>query len=227
MQSSKIWTPTGFRPLQFIPTKDQIARATERFEQSKRDCLAATGEPFPKNSITKGSGRLAGFLLEEIFVERYHMTLNRKPPKNFDDPDCFWHYDAISRWLLGKVEIKAKRRSCPARDYFNGTVSAHFTRQLCDYYVFGSVLYDLSLAEVCGIMRPKDFYARATKAYKGDIDPESPWWDPWRWKGDCFNLHYDQMQQMPDLSGSIDDIDPQFLVQENLHELYEELHCAS
>lgn len=227
MRSSKIWTASGFQPVQFVPTKNQIERAKDRFEQSKRECFAATGQEFPRNSITNGEGRLAGFLLEEIIVERYHMTLNRKPPTDANDAECFWHYDAVSRWLLGKIEIKAKRRSCPARGYFNGTVAAYFTRQQCDRYVFGSVLYDLSLAEICGIMTPKNFYARATKNYKGEIDPDSPRCDPWPFKADCFNLHYDQMQPMPDLNGSLDTIDPQFLVQENLHELYEELHCAS
>lgn len=227
MRSSKIWTSTGFQAVQFVPTKNQIDNATARFEQSKRECRAATGREFPRNSITNGEGRLAGFLLEEIVAERYHMTLNRKPPTNADDAECFWHYDASNRWLLGKIEIKAKRRSCPARGYFNGTVAAYFTRQRCDHYIFGSVLYDLSLAEICGVMPPSLFYAAATKNYEGQLDPDSPRHDPWPFKADCYNLHYEQMLPMPSLDGPLEHIDPRFLVQENLHELYEELSCVS
>lgn len=225
MRAEKIWTQRGFEPIKLIPTAAQKERMETRFAQAKKDCLAATGFEYPRNSITKGEGRRAGFLLEEVLADYAAMILNIKPPDNIDDAHCYWHYDLVSRWLLGRVEVKAKFTSCEPRPYFNGTVAAFWAHQQCDFYVFGRVLYDLSCAWICGCMPPALFHSEATKNYQGEIDPDSPSWDPWPFKADCYNMHYAKMFPFPRLDQPLENIDSMFLVQEHAHEL-RELVCV-
>ena len=222
----KVLTARGFEPIELIPTADQCERMKARFAQAKRDCLAATGFEYPRNSITKGEGRRAGFLLEEVLADYAQMSLNLDPPKSVDDPNCYWHYDLRSRWLLGNVEVKAKFTSCSPAAHFNGTVAKYWSNQKCDFYVFGRVLYDLSRVWICGCLPPQLFRAEATENFEGQTDPDSQPANPWPFKADCYNLHYDRMFPFPRLDQPLDSIDPMFLVQEHFHELEHELVCA-
>ena len=206
----KVLTARGFDPIELVPTADQCSRMHIRFSQAKLDCLQATGFEFPRNSITKGEGRKAGFLLEEVLADHAKMTLNLDPPKSVDDANCYWHYDLRSQNLMGNVEVKAKFTSCSPESHFNGTVAAYWSNQKCDWYVFGRVLYDLSRVWICGCVPPQLFRDKAAENFRGQTDPDSPPGDPWPFKADCFNLHYDQMFPFPKLDQPLD---PMFLSQ--------------
>lgn len=126
-----------------------------------------------KNSIRNGEGNVYG-CLGEIMVRKY---FKEKADNNLD-------YDLTLRNL--KIEVKTKVRSGMPLPHYDCTVSDYNAKQQCDFYVFVSMLKDLSAGWIVGALTKDEFFKEATFSRKGDVDPRTP--NGWAYKADCYNV---------------------------------------
>lgn len=124
------------------------------------------------NSITMGKSELYGKVAEVVIEDLY----DGKYVSNFD-------YDLIVKQKT--IDVKAKKRTVKPEPHYYVTVFDFNTTQKCDYYCFVSVMNDMSMAYICGWMKPEEFYAKATFNKKGDIDPTD---NKFIFKADSYNL---------------------------------------
>ena len=124
------------------------------------------------NSITRGSGNLAGFIGEEIAAT----VLGALSANTYD-------YDLIMPDGT-KIDVKTKRTSVKPLPHYECSVAALNTKQDCDYYAFVRVLNDLSVGWFLGVY-PKDlFFQESTLLEKGQKDPSNGFIV----KTSCYNL---------------------------------------
>lgn len=171
-----------------IPTKKQIALATDKTEQMKQECLKKYGKPYPPNSMKKGDGIFLSLVCEAALCDFYGMTF--VAPEERDD------YDVYHPKHFGRVDNKTKIRTVAPKPEYLGTVAEFNTRQQCDFYCFTSILKDASKLWIAGFCRKEIFFNRATFSRKGTVDPTSD--RGWRFKADCWNLPYGEMLPPPD-----------------------------
>ena len=125
-----------------------------------------------KHSLTEGGGSQAGFLAE-IVVARH---IGAKQANTYD-------YDLVMP--DGRtIDVKAKRTGVKPQEHYECSIFAYNTTQACDFYAFCRVLNDMSTVWILGIIKKKDYYARATKRLKGDHDPSNNF----TFKADSYNL---------------------------------------
>jgi hypothetical protein len=94
-----------------------------------------------------------------------------------------------------KIELKVKERTVPPRGNYNATVAAANTKQVCDYYLFCSTIKD-DVVYVVSIIPKKEFMDRATFRKKGELDPDGPRGQNWKFRADCYNMPYEDMRQV-------------------------------
>lgn len=131
-----------------------------------------------KNSITKGSGNVYGFVGE--FVASRAL------------PDAVIHntfdYDLVLP--VGeqgfRVDVKTKKVTSKPKDNYLCTVADYNTDQRCDAYLFTRVMDDFSYAWICGWLPKEEFYKLAKFFKKGEIDPGGN--GKWTFSADCYNL---------------------------------------
>jgi hypothetical protein len=130
------------------------------------------------NSILNGSGSLAGFIGEQIF-----MNVLGGEWKNTDD------YDVI---LSGKrIDVKTKQTTVKPKSYYDCSVASYNTKQDCDAYAFVRVKKDLSVGWLLGI-KPKDkYFKESTFMRKGEVDPSNNF----TVRADCYNLRIDKLDE--------------------------------
>jgi hypothetical protein len=138
-----------------------------------------------KDSITKGESNIYG-ALGEVIVHDYLMGKG-KDVKIVGDVN----FDIVSNGK--KIDVKTKRTTVPPIQTFNCSISAHNTRQECDYYVFVRVMEDKSEAWITGYMDKAEFYKKAKFYRKGQADPTMP---SWKFAADCYNLEISKLQQL-------------------------------
>lgn len=162
--------------LEFVPTKKQIKLAKSlAFDLGRL-----------KNSITKGSGNIAGFLGEIVCAEYFGAEIKDT-----------YDYDLLKDEL--RIDVKTKRcNSEPKSNYFC-SVADYNTKQDCHVYLFCRVLNDLSKVWILGWEYKDEFYRKATFSKKGLVDPSSPPNYIFRFRADCYNLEINYLQKPQEL----------------------------
>ena len=113
-----------------------------------------------KNSIMKGDGNIAGFLGEEVANSVIGGIINNT-----------YDYDLVSNDIT--YDVKTKRCTSPPRDFYECSIAEYNTKQKCDRYVFVRIENKngrWGRAWVLGWMNKKDYFKKAVKLKKGDVD---------------------------------------------------------
>lgn len=157
------------RPIEVRVTADQKHRARLR---SERD-----GKKIATNTYTTEANPMrvfVGLLGEEIIAD--YLNLDRRN----DTHD----YDFITPSGI-KIEVKTKKTkdNRAPRPYFEASVCARQNQQ-CDYFVFVRVSKSLRKAWILGQTHKQDFFLRATKFKKGDVDTRNGY----KVHTDCYNI---------------------------------------
>jgi hypothetical protein len=185
------------KPLEIIPTKQQIKKAKSREAEMTALFLEHYGREHLHNSITEGDGMLAGLVGEELFRDYYGFLRSQGA--------AIFHYDVLDPEVLGRIEVKTKRCTSAPKPHYNCSVAASNSEQQCDYYAFVRVLSDFSKGWLLGLL-PKDlFYEKALFYKRGQKDPTG--FGGWRFKWDCFNLPVRELLQAPLVTSGFDQYD--------------------
>ena len=91
-----------------------------------------------------------------------------------------------------RIDVKTKRCNTRPFPHYDCSVAAHGTNQNCDSYVFVRILTDTSRAWILGSIPKPDFYTRATKYKRGDVDPTNGF----TFKADCYNLPISELSDV-------------------------------
>ena len=138
-----------------------------------------------RNSITEGDGNLAGFIGEAIA----NSVINGELANTYD-------YDILGTDGV-KYDVKTKRCTSAPKPHYECSVAAFNTKQACDVYVFTRVWFDISRRPrwrggyILGYMEKQEFYRRARKLNRGDIDPSNNFVV----KADCYNIKISDIKQ--------------------------------
>jgi hypothetical protein len=124
------------------------------------------------NSITRGSGNLAGFIGEEIAA----YVLGAEQANTYD-------YDLIMP-NGSKIDVKTKRTSVKPLPHYECSVAEMNTKQVCDYYAFVRVMNDLSVGWFLGVYPKGEFFDDAVFLQKGQLDPSNGY----TVKASCYNM---------------------------------------
>tara|TARA_R110000868_G_scaffold376794_1_gene641893 strand:+ start:473 stop:946 length:474 start_codon:yes stop_codon:yes gene_type:complete len=130
------------------------------------------------NSILNGSGSLAGFIGEQIFMN----VLGGEWKNTYD-------YDVIISEK--RIDVKTKQTTVKPKPYYDCSVASYNTKQDCDAYAFVRVKKDLSVGWLLGI-KPKDkYFKESTFMRKGEVDPSNNF----TVRADCYNLRIDKLDE--------------------------------
>ena len=91
-----------------------------------------------------------------------------------------------------RIDVKTKRCNTRPFPHYDCSVAAHGANQNCDSYIFVRILTDTSRAWILGSIPKQDFYTKATKYKRGDIDPANGF----TFKADCYNLHISELSDV-------------------------------
>lgn len=141
------------------------------------------------NSIRNGKGNLAGYMGQLVASEAL----------GWEHVDEF-HYDLITPGGL-KIDVKTKERTVFANDGFLASVSDHNIGQECWGYLFVNVYKNfmgLWVAQLMGTIERDEFYRRAFFAREGEPDPTDYGPHPFRFRADCYNLAYGELDSVED-----------------------------
>jgi len=89
-----------------------------------------------------------------------------------------------------RVDVKTKRCNTTPSPNYDCSVAAHGSKQDCDSYVFVRILTDHSKAWILGEVSKDDFYKKATRYQRGDIDPANGF----KFRADCYNLAIQELE---------------------------------
>ena len=128
------------------------------------------------NSILKGSGSLAGFIGEQIFMN----VLGGEWKNTYD-------YDVIISEK--RIDVKTKQTTVKPKPYYDCSVASYNTKQKCDTYAFVRVKKDLSVGWLLGVKNKDNYFKESTFMKKGDIDPSNNFVV----RADCYNLSIDKL----------------------------------
>ena len=91
-----------------------------------------------------------------------------------------------------RIDVKTKRCNTRPFPHYDCSVAAHGANQNCDSYIFVRILTDTSRAWILGSIPKQDFYTKATKYKRGDIDPANGF----IFKADCYNLPISELSDV-------------------------------
>ena len=91
-----------------------------------------------------------------------------------------------------RIDVKTKRCNTRPFPHYDCSVAAHGANQNCDSYIFVRILTDTSRAWILGSIPKQDFYTKATKYKRGDIDPANGF----TFKADCYNLPISELSDV-------------------------------
>jgi hypothetical protein len=128
------------------------------------------------NSILKGQGSLAGFIGEQVVIQ----ILGGKWENTYD-------YDINVNDV--RVEVKTKQTTVQPLPHYECSVAAFNVKQNCDAYAFVRVLKDFSMGWFLGVMKKDEFFEKAKKLKKGEVDPSNNF----TVRADCYNLRIDEL----------------------------------
>lgn len=130
-------------------------------------------------SITNGTSNVIG-CLGEILVQKH---LNASPSNTYD-------YDIVHNGR--RIDVKTKRCDSVPQSYYDCSVAAHGSQQDCDEYVFVRVLHNLKRAWILGGISKDDFYQKAKRWKRGDIDPSNNF----TFRADCYNIAIKELEDV-------------------------------
>ena len=128
------------------------------------------------NSILKGQGSLAGFVGEQVVMK----ILGGKWENTYD-------YDINVDNV--RIEVKTKQTTVQPLPHYECSVAAFNIKQNCDAYAFVRVLKDFSVGWFLGVMKKDEFFQKAKKLKKGEVDPSNNF----TVRADCYNLRIDEL----------------------------------
>jgi hypothetical protein len=158
-------------------------------EMLKSACEKAFDMGKIKNSITNGEGNIAGFLGEEVVKQLLDCEI-----KNTKD------YDLFCNGL--KYDVKTKRCKSEPKPFYECSIAAYNTKQRCDRYIFVRILFHSDIpvkAWVLGWMNKKEYFKKAHKLNKGDVDESNGFVV----KADCYNLPIEDLNEIHPLTCSL------------------------
>ncbi len=158
-------------------------------EMLKSACAKAFDMGEINNSITKGEGNIAGFLGEELVKHALDCTI-----ENTKD------YDLICQGLT--YDVKTKRCKSPPKPFYECSIAAYNTKQRCDRYIFVRIQFHNDTpvkAWILGWMDKKEYFKKAHKLKKGDIDDSNGFVV----KADCYNLPIEDLNEIHSLACSL------------------------
>ena len=124
------------------------------------------------NSIRRGEGIFIGLLGEILYCDAVEGTYLGT-----------YQHDLIVNG--NRMEVKTKERTVAPLWYYNCTVSAANTRQDCDYYVFMSILDDLTKGWYLGYISKSDFFKKARFTGHDTLDVVG---SSYHFRTDCYNI---------------------------------------
>jgi len=135
-----------------------------------------------RNSIMKGKQNLLGFLGEEIVASYLKAEISNT-----------YEYDL----KLGDkyLEVKTKDTSVYPKMGYEVSVANYNTKQKCDYYVFTRILADLSKGWILGYMPREEYYQRARRMTKDEVDGTNNFVV----KANCWNMFIQDLKPIKDL----------------------------
>lgn len=147
-------------------------------EEQKREAkLTAANSGILQGSITGSAGKIIG-ALGEIIV-RDMMGYEQVNTKDYDLVD----FDGRT------IDVKTKHAKATPRHYYECSVTAHGVQQNCDEYVFVRMKPDLSTAWVLGSIDKSDYFVKATRHKKGEVDESNDF----VFRSDCYNLEIGEL----------------------------------
>ena len=149
-----------------------IIEITPTDEQKREAKLTAVNSGTLQGSITGGTGKVIG-ALGEIIV-RDLAGYEQVNTKDYDLVD----FDGRT------IDVKTKHAKATPRYYYECSVAAHGVTQNCDQYVFVRMLPNLSKAWILGAIDKSDYFAKAVRHKKGEVDESNGF----TFRADCYNL---------------------------------------
>ena len=134
---------------------------------------------FLNGSITNGTSNVLGSL-GEVIVQQH---LNASPSNTFD-------YDLVHEGR--RIDVKTKRCDSEPLSHYDCSVAAHGSDQDCDEYVFVRILHNLKRAWILGKISKQDFYDKACRHSKGEVDPSNNY----TFRADCYNIPISELQEV-------------------------------
>lgn len=154
-------------------------KVTDKMLLSARDKAAEMGRLH--NSITRGTGNIAGFIGEEIA----QVVLGGKLDNTYD-------YDLVLD--DGRtVDVKTKQTSVVPLETYDCSIAAFNTKQDCNYYCFVRVKNDYTVGWYLGVYDKEEYMKEAAFMKKGDLDPSNGYIV----RSDCYNLKIHQLKEKP------------------------------
>jgi hypothetical protein len=150
-------------------TPDRIARAKKK--------AATVGNL--QGSITGSLSHVVGAIGEIIVAD----AIGANESNTYD-------YDLVRDGE--RIDVKTKRCNTRPFPHYDCSVAAHGANQNCDSYIFVRILTDTSRAWILGSIPKQDFYTKATKYKRGDIDPANGF----TFKADCYNLPISELSDV-------------------------------
>jgi hypothetical protein len=130
-------------------------------------------------SITNGTSNVLG-CMGEILVQKY---LKASPSNTYD-------YDIVHAGR--RIDVKTKRCDSEPRLHYDCSVAAHGSQQDCDEYVFVRILHNFKRAWILGSITKQDFYDKAKRWSRGDIDPDNNY----TFRADCYNIPISELKDV-------------------------------
>ena len=141
-----------------------------------------------KNSITKGSGNLVGFVGEGILHEFLLEQQQQSSWSNTYEHDIILNNDIA-------IDVKSKKTNYIPKLEYDCSVAALNTKQQCDIYVFTRVKGDMSVGWILGFLPKDTYFEEATFMEKGAIDPSNGW----KVKTDCYQVPIEKLRPIDEL----------------------------
>ena len=141
-----------------------------------------------KNSIMSGERTFEG-CLGEVIVAQY---LNAKYITTYN-------FDLMHNGK--RLEVKTKVRTVLPKTFYEVSIANYNTRQLCDNYIFVSLLSppdkskDYKVAHIVGYYPKETFFENAKFLRKGDIDPSNNYVV----RANCWNMRIKNLLNIKDL----------------------------
>ena len=155
---------------EILITKDMINKAKTKANQMGK----------LNNSITKGQGNIAGFLVEEGANSLIK-----------GDVSNTYNYDIIYNKI--KYDVKTKRCTSPPKSHYECSVAAYNIKQKCDRYAFVRIEWvngKWGRAWVLGWLEHDEYFEKAEKLNRGDIDRSNGFMV----KADCYNVPISELR---------------------------------
>jgi len=157
----------------------EVQLSTEDLEEAKK---LSVSMGTLNNSITSGSGNIAGFLGEIAARRLYGGTIKHTYQYDLVLPDG------------QTADVKTKQTSVMPKVYYDCSVADFNPNQQCDLYIFCRVHYNKKTCWVLGHYDKQLYIQNARFLKKGQLDGDNGFIV----KADCYNMMISELE-MPDV----------------------------